>query len=867
MKKIINILIAVSLTLSVVMFPAAAYVDTEGNFYEADIDELTVLGIVSGYNGEEFLPDKLVTRAEFVKMAAGVYCMEFSAEKSYYSDVTSEHFAFNEISYITSRGIVTGYGDGTFRPDDSVSFGEAVKIMVLMLGYDYRISGDKNSIALCMYEAKLMGLLNGLDIAYTDKLSRGAACRLINNALDIPLPVATGVKGDNYIYEISADKNLLSEYLKLRRDEGIVSSNEFSSIKGVPVAPENQIIINGIYFKSDSVAVSELLGQNVKFIYRIDDDSDVKELIFIQPVNNSVTCVRSRYYRGFENNIFKYTDDAENEKEIRISPEADIVINGSPAKFSPDMFDIGYGEIRFIKADGSSLCETVFIDKYEQYVVGSINNTTNVIIDYLDGSKKLDLSGDNKKIIIFGTDGKESSFANIKAKNLLSVVEGADYKKVYISGNIFSGIIESFVDDKVFVGENEYIVNPYSNTGKLDFGTVYNFYTDIFGNIGYFEKGTVNSNDYAFIIKFVPKNEAGEENILAKVYIPGKGIGGYKLASNLEINGESAKNADIEELTERLSGDVTQLVVMKFNDKEEIREITTATPIRELEKRGEDGFCLLSERSSYIVTNEDSKNLSLQFEIYLNSDTPILYVPNDSDMEKAVESDFIVGKISGFSSLSSYSFQAYSMSKDADIADILVYIRPSIGGGGGTPAAKAVMATVSRIVSAVDSDGVAAKKIYLMRAGQEISYFLSDDDSIAYKNGDYVCKLSELSPGDVITLAYNSKGVMNGFRMIYDYDQQRYFALGGESSFGSSNRTLKRTIKKIGTDIISLYNPLNETVAISRLRKPTGNITVVRETGAGTFVKAGTVNDIDLEDEIMIQYISRVVKEIVVFKK
>lgn len=865
MKKTVSILIVLAMLASLCFF-SSAYVDTEGNIYEEDIAELTVLGLVSGYNGDEFLPDKAVTRAEFVKMAAGVYNMNITSDKKYFNDVPADHFAFNEISYVASRGILTGYGDGSFRPDNKVTFGEAVKIIVWMLGYNYRITGDKNSVAACMYEAKMLGLLNGLDIPYSENISRGAAARLINNALDVPLPVTTGVKGDNFIYEIDKNKNLLSEYMRLRRDEGVVVANEFAFIKGVPVAGENQIVINGMSFYAESSGISDYLGKNVEYIYHIDDDAEIKKLLYIGERDNKIVKVRSKDYYSFKNNVFTYTDENDKEYEIRLSEEADIIKNGSHISFSEDIFSsVGYGEFEFISTKGNSEYDVVFVDEYSIYTVGSTNVNKRIIIDYNDGSKRLDLSDESIKTNIYDEEGRIAEFSSIMPKNIVSAVVGNGYVRVYVSGTKISGVVSGIEDDAVIINGEKYTLNPYADISLISPGASYDLYTDVFGNVAYFEKTLSNDNDYAYIMKLVPKSEAGEEYILAKVYVPGKGFVTGRISDRLQFNGESVRNISYDSLVEKLS-DVTQLVVMKFDDENNIKEITTATGIKELRESNRDGFCLLNERSSYLVMNEDSKNLSLQFEIYVNSDTPVLFVPNDNDMDIAEEKDFTIGGLNSFSARSTHTFYAYAMSKDADVADIIVYTRGSLGGSK-APDEKALLATVTKVTKSVNEDGEALGKIYLLQSGKEYIYFLSDDETITFTKDGHTYKLSDLAPGDVIVCATNGNGVMNGFRVIYDYSENLYFPIVSEGSYAAANRTIMRTIRKIGPDILTLYNPLDNTSPVSRVRKPAGTVTIISDNGVNVSVKPGAASDANVEDEIIVQYISRTVKEIIIINR
>lgn len=55
-----------------------------------------------------------------------------------YSDVPSSHWAYNAVMQVYQKNWFRGYPDGTFRPDDSITRAEALKVFVMFLGLDYQ---------------------------------------------------------------------------------------------------------------------------------------------------------------------------------------------------------------------------------------------------------------------------------------------------------------------------------------------------------------------------------------------------------------------------------------------------------------------------------------------------------------------------------------------------------------------------------------------------------------------------------------------------------------------------------------------------------------------------------------------------------
>ncbi len=84
-----------------------------------------------GYDGGSFGPERNMTRAEVTTMFARLLTEQIEADKTYassFNDVPVSHWAANYIGYMEQFGIVTGYADGSFRPDSPVTRAEFAAI-------------------------------------------------------------------------------------------------------------------------------------------------------------------------------------------------------------------------------------------------------------------------------------------------------------------------------------------------------------------------------------------------------------------------------------------------------------------------------------------------------------------------------------------------------------------------------------------------------------------------------------------------------------------------------------------------------------------------------------------------------------------
>lgn len=95
--------------------------------YEA-VNALIAKGIVSGYPDNTFKPDDKVSRAEFVKMAAAAFGLQ-SDTQAEFKDVEKGHWCEKYISAAVSSGAVNGTGDGMFSPDAYITREDAAVII------------------------------------------------------------------------------------------------------------------------------------------------------------------------------------------------------------------------------------------------------------------------------------------------------------------------------------------------------------------------------------------------------------------------------------------------------------------------------------------------------------------------------------------------------------------------------------------------------------------------------------------------------------------------------------------------------------------------------------------------------------------
>ena len=96
------------------------------------LDELRHKGVFTGYQGGDMKPDQSITRAELVKviLKAKKISASYMRYEEKFSDVSRRDWYWSYVLKAAELGIVQGYSNGTFRPNQSVNRAEAVKIIL-----------------------------------------------------------------------------------------------------------------------------------------------------------------------------------------------------------------------------------------------------------------------------------------------------------------------------------------------------------------------------------------------------------------------------------------------------------------------------------------------------------------------------------------------------------------------------------------------------------------------------------------------------------------------------------------------------------------------------------------------------------------
>ena len=243
---------------SLLVVPAGAasvattrFSDITDNYTATAVETLRLMGVLDGYGDGTFRPNAVLTRAQFCKMA--VYAMDGSNELGRYStvtifpDVKPSLWAASYINMAAKKGVIAGFADGKFKPNQTVTAGQAVTILMRGLGYK-----DENMGGVWpqgyMAEAQTCGLLKstGITSAYS-ALTRGQAAKLFLNLFEAKRGTGEGAvvlfnytlgEDEVYLTNLDAGKGTLTAGGKTYDMAHPVTSTSLIGSKG-------KVVLNG----------------------------------------------------------------------------------------------------------------------------------------------------------------------------------------------------------------------------------------------------------------------------------------------------------------------------------------------------------------------------------------------------------------------------------------------------------------------------------------------------------------------------------------------------------------------------------------------------------------------------------------------
>jgi len=436
-----------SIVLSVILIytlAASAAVPYTGEFASDVVKSLDIM--VGDSYGNMNLENSL-TRAEFAKIAinASKYrsSVAHGAKISVFQDCTYAHWSAPYVKVAVTNKIITGYPDGTFRPDNTVTFEEAITVMLRLLGYtdeDFGNTWPYGQISL----ADSIGLTYNISKRIGDVLCREDTLKLVYNTLNAKK------KDSDKEYSSEVDTTLYSNVI-------IMATNK----NDTSVSPGTVLTSVGNFDASE-----DYIGQYVGMKGSLAVKDSGRVLCFTPYVRLTKEYV---VYSVLSNSMIVYHNGALT--ELKLSDNTPVYSGADKLTFAAARSQVSTGDVIYAVDDsyGSVDYLTLIKDSMEgPYTLNSYS------------SKWYERYSSDSSTLIVVRNGERVSTSDVKTNDI--IYYSKELNTVFAYSKSVTGIYEKAIPNKdtpnsVIVSGTEYEIESVeafrklSSAGDLSYGS------------------------------------------------------------------------------------------------------------------------------------------------------------------------------------------------------------------------------------------------------------------------------------------------------------------------------------------------------------------------------------------------------------
>ena len=193
MKKLLALVLALVMSMSLVTISNAAFKDADKIDYKEAVDVMNAVGVFIGDEKGNFNAKDNLTREQAAKIIAYLELGSKAADAlvggATFTDVASSRWSAGFVGYCAQAGIVSGVGDSKFDPAGQLTALQFGKMLLVELGYDAKAEGMVGT-DWAINTSKLMAgtkLMDGISGSVNQVLTREKAAQMCLNALEAPM--------------------------------------------------------------------------------------------------------------------------------------------------------------------------------------------------------------------------------------------------------------------------------------------------------------------------------------------------------------------------------------------------------------------------------------------------------------------------------------------------------------------------------------------------------------------------------------------------------------------------------------------------------------------------------------------------------
>lgn len=559
------------------------------NYYQKALALCSSLGIISGYEDGSVKPDSKVTRAEMASIVLRMLAItSWSPYQNGFTDVTTAHWAADQIQSAQDANIISGMGDGTFVPDGDVTYAQVVVMLVNAMNYqddaNYYGTNDGHWASGYMKAAALsdLDLLKNAEGTMDEATDRGVVIKMVYNALLGQYKEIDGYENGGALYR--AKGTLAKAKFDVIDKKGVLMGTSKTGLTNTDLQ-ENQIEI--LEDKADKAEVfdcslkglEDYLAQKVTYYYKQNSGKTPEVLAVTYDASKSETYTIDdpddiENVEGFDSGAGTIKINGVS-KAKECSSDVTIVYNGKVVTAAQkealgeelnDLMIPEKGSVKLVKSDNSyKTYDVVFVDSYETMVVSNasaeklIGKMSVATEDKIGATKSVTINLDDTedRTVTVTKAGTEVKVRNLKKNDVASIKRSLDdtVVDIVVTGESITGkatsISKKFNNSKATINGDKYDVANVA-ADDLKTGTQCVFYLDMFGRIAYIEGSTGGRLDagekYGWLMDAY-LSENGDDYIVKIMSSDGK-ADEYTFASKVDywapsdLSGSETKSAD-----------------------------------------------------------------------------------------------------------------------------------------------------------------------------------------------------------------------------------------------------------------------------------------------------------------------------------
>jgi len=809
--------------------------DVRGTRFEEAAEVLGALGIMVGDEGG-FRPNDTIIRSEVSKVA--VYMLGLTdiagGTTTRFPDVQAGHWASGVINVADTQRMVIGYEDGTFRPNNYITFAEAVTIVVRALGFEPAAEAAGGFPTGYLVVASQQGLLRNVQGASNEPARRGDVAQIVYNGLNANMMEQVGF-GTNVTFEV-VDRTILESRLDIIRETGQITANVETRLTGNSTLREDEVEINERLYRVGGTYARNLLGFSVVYYSRLDRNTNERTLIIVRPEanRNRTISINARDIQtvtgtaGERLTLFHWLNRATDRDPRRatIAADATLIWNGKYEPMDTTLLHPDSGSVTLLDTEGTDVFNVVFVNEFRNVVVEDVSLTTGRVTDkYGNQGLFLDPEDPNLTFSII-RNGQSIRLQDLREWDVLSVTTSRDRElvRVFVSNARVEGTVTEIFE--AGAEGRRYVINgrEYQRAANFDYDIRLLmegiFFLDIEGKIAAVDTSVVARENYAYLVNM---GEVGTFEMRAQFLVFTREGETRTLtgAPRIRVNDEYTMTYN-EILTSTLfmsgGNTIRQLITFNVNARGEITAIRTAydntasrTPIR-------DRFTL-NIRDTLTFTSANNRLGPVR----IDANTIVFDVPAHAGNDTSL---FSVRTASMFSNQTSYDVLVYDMTEDF-VARAIVVTSTT-----GVTAADAPIAVVDRVTSTHNPDLIVTDRLHAVQNGQRIE-ILAADTTVLRKSGNRA-----IQQGDIIQFRTNARGEIDRITVLFDVGSQDPDALHRDTeaiknigeltiAFGRVTRRFAGSVNVTIDDAVHNFSTNNVHVYEFDSRRHTNQVRVV----------------------------------------